>query len=75
MSFGNKIPSSASYIVKNRTELNSIPSDVEDLWIGRIDTSGITEYSFDGFKSIKSLVIGECIYVNARLFSLTGLND
>ena len=72
LSFGGKIPSSASYVVKNRTELNFIRSDVEDLWIGRFDTTGITEYLFDGFKSIKSLVIGECIFMNARLFSLTG---
>ena len=37
--FGDESLSSASHIVRSRTELDSIPSDVKDLWIGRFDTS------------------------------------
>ena len=60
--FGDMIPSSTSHVVKNRTELDSIPLDVENLWIGRFDTSEITEYSLSLFQSLQSLVIGNSIF-------------
>ena len=71
ISFGDKTPSSTSYVVKNRASLNSIPLNVEDLWIGRFDTSGITEFSFDTFQSLESLVIGNCIFWEVTCFELS----
>ena len=71
LSFGDKAPSSTSFVVKNRTELYSIPLDVEDLWIGRFDISGITEFSFNTFQSLESLVIGNGIFWEATSFELS----
>ena len=71
ISFGDKIPSSTSYVVKNQTSLNSIPLDVEDLWIGRFDTSGITEFSFNSFQSLESLIISNGIFWEATSFELS----
>ena len=73
ISFGDKTPSSTSCVVKNRTELDSIPLNVEDLWIGRFDTSGITEFSFNTFQSLESLVIGNGIFWEATSFELSNL--
>ena len=56
ISFEGKTPSSTIHVVRNREELNSIPLDVKDLWIGRIDTTGLTELSFNRYQSLKSLV-------------------
>ena len=47
--FGDESLSSASHIVGSRTELDSIPSDVKDLWIGRFDTSELVDYSFNSY--------------------------
>ena len=71
ISFGDKTPSSTSYVVKNRASLNSIPLDVEDLWIGRFDTTGIIEFPFNRFQSLKSLVIGNCIFWEVTCFELS----
>ena len=73
ISFGDRTPSSTSYVVKNRTSLNSIPLDVEDLWIGRLDISGITEFSFNTFQSLESLVIGNGIFWEVTSFELNNL--
>ena len=73
ISFGDKTPSSTSYVVRNRTELSSIPLDVEDLWIGRLDTSGLTEFPFNRFQSLKSLVIGNSIFWGVTSFELSNL--
>ena len=73
ISFGDKTPSSTSYVVKNQTSLNSIPLDVEDLWIGRFDISGITEFSFNSFQSLESLVIGNCIFWEVTSFELSNI--
>ena len=73
ISFGDKTPSSTSYVVKNQTSLNSIPLDVEDLWIGRFDTSGITEFSFNTFQSLESLVIGNGIFWEVTSFELSNI--
>ena len=70
ISFGDKTPSSTSCVVKNRTELDSIPLNVEDLWIGRFDTSGITEFSFNTFQSLESLVIGNGVFWEVTCFEL-----
>ena len=71
--FGNKTPSSTSHVVRNRIMLESIPLDVEDLWIGCFDTSGLTEFSFDRYLSLKSLVLGRNTLSNVTQFELNGL--
>ena len=73
ISFGNKTPSSTSHVVRNRIMLESIPLDVEDLWIGCFDTSGLTEFSFDRYLSLKSLVLGSNTFWNVTQFELNGL--
>ena len=73
ISFGNKTPSSTSHVVRNRIMLESIPLDVEDLWIGCFDTSGLTELSFNRFLSLKSLVLGSNTLLNVTQFELNGL--
>ena len=73
INFGNKTPSSTSHVVRNRIMLESIPLDVEDLWIGCFDTSGLTEFSFNRFLSLKSLVLGSNTLWNVTQFELNGL--
>ena len=73
ISFGDNTPSSTSCVVKNRTSLNSIPLNVEDLWIGRFDTSGITEFSFNTFQSLESLTISNGIFWEVTSFELNNL--
>ena len=73
ISFGNKTPSSTSHVVRNRIMLESIPLDVEDLWIGCFDTSGLTEFSFDRYLSLKSLVLGSNTFWYVTQFELNGL--
>ena len=68
-------PSSASTVVRNRTELNSIPLNVEDLWIGRFDTSDVSEFSPSRFQSLKTLVIGNGCFRNVRVFEIDGLSE
>ena len=53
--------------------LESIPLDVEDLWIGCFDTSGLTEFSFDRYLSLKSLVLGSNTFWYVTQFELNGL--
>ena len=62
-----------SHVVKSRTELDTLPLDMEDLWIGRFDTTGITEYSFSAFQSLRSLVIGNSIFWEVTSFELSNL--
>ena len=73
ISFGNKTPSSTSHVVRNRIMLESIPLDVEDLWIRLFDTSGLTEFSFDRYLSLKSLVLGSNTFWYVTQFELNGL--
>ena len=73
ISFGDTIPSSTSYVVRNRTELNSIPLNVEDLWIGRFDTTGLTEFSFSAFQLLKSLTISRYMFMKVTSFELSNL--
>ena len=73
ISFGDKSPSSTSYVIRNRIMLDSIPLDVEDLWIGCFDTSGLTEFSFDRYLSLKSLVLGSNTFWYVTQFELNGL--
>ena len=73
ISFGTMEPSSASTVVRNRTELNSIPLNVEDLWIGRFDTSDVSEFSPNRFQTLKTLVIGNCLFWSVNRLELNNL--
>ena len=75
ISFGDRKPSSTSHVVKKLVELDSIPSNVEDLWIKRFDTAGLTDYSFNRFQSLKTLVIGNGIFWNVTSFELSNLQS
>ena len=68
-------PSASSTVVRNRKELKSIPLDVEDLWIGRFDTSDVSEFVPSRFQSLKTLVIGNGCFGNVRVFELDGLGE
>jgi len=68
-------PSSASTVVSNRTELNSIPLDVEDLWISRFDTSDVSEFSPSRFQSLKTLVIGNGLFWSVNILELNNLTS
>ena len=52
------------------TELNSIPLDVEDLWIRHFDTTGVTDFSFSAFQSLQSLMIGNGVFWGLTRFEL-----
>ena len=73
ISFGEDMPSPEDHVVKNRTELDSIPLDVQHLCLGRLDTSGITEYPFNSFQSLRSLVIGKSAFWECTRFELSNL--
>ena len=73
ISFGNTTPSSTSYVVRNRTELDSIPLNVEDLWISRFDTTRLTEFSFSAFQLLKSLTISRYMFMKVTSFELSNL--
>ena len=73
LSFGTMEPLSASTVVRNRTELNSIPLNVEDLWIGRFDTSDVSEFSPNRFQSLKTLVIGNGLFWSVNRLELNNL--
>ena len=75
INFGTMKPSASSTVVRNRKELKSIPLDVEDLWIGRFDTSDVSEFSPSRFQSLKTLVIGNGCFGNVRVFELDGLGE
>ena len=68
INFGKQEPTISSTVIRNRTEFNSIPLDVEDLWIGRFDTSDVSEFSPNRFQTLKTLVIG-----NGTLWSVNRL--
>ena len=68
-----KKPSSTSHVVSSIMMLNSIPLYVENLWIGCFDTSGLTEFSFNRFLSLKSLVLGSNTLWYVTQFELNGL--
>ena len=73
ISFGEKAPSPTSHVVRKRAELDSIPSYVKDLWIGRFDTTELVDYSFNAFQSLRSLVIGDSILFTVTSFELSHL--
>ena len=75
INYGTMEPSSASTVVRNRTELNSIPLNVEDLWIGRFDTSDVSEFLPSRFQSLKTLVIGNGLFWSVNILELNNLSS
>ena len=73
INFGKLEPSPTSTVIRNRTEFNSIPLDVEDLWIGRFDTSDVSEFTPNRFKSLKTLVIGNGTFWSVNRLELNNL--
>jgi len=70
ISFGNRAPSPTNLVVKNRTQLNSIPLDVKDLWISLFYASIVTEFLPSRFQSLKTLVIGNGLFWSVRTLEL-----
>ena len=73
INFGKQEPTVSSTVVRNRTELNSIPLDVEDLWIGRFDASDMYEFLPSRFQSLKTLVIGNGLFWSVNRLELNNL--
>ena len=75
LNFGKQEPTVSSTVIRNRTELNSIPLDVEDLWISRFDTSDVSEFSPSRFQSLKTLVIGNGLFWSVNRLELNNLTS
>ena len=75
INFGKQEPTVSSTVIRNRTEFNSIPLDVEDLWIGRFDTSDVSEFLPSRFQSLKTLVIGNRQFWSVNRLELNNLNS
>ena len=75
INFGKQEPTVSSTVIRNRTEFNSIPLDVEDLWIGRFDVSDMYEFSPSRFQSLKTLVIGNGLFWSVNRLELNNLTS
>ena len=75
INFGKQEPTVSSTVIRNRTEFNSIPLDVEDLWIGRFDASDVSEFSPSRFQSLKTLVIGNGLFRSVNRLELNNLTS
>ena len=75
INFGKQEPTVSSTVIRNRTELNSIPLDVEDLWISRFDASDMYELSPSRFQSLKTLVIGNGLFWSVNRLELNNQNS
>ena len=73
INFGKQEPTVSSTVIRNRTEFNSIPLDVEDLWIGRFDASDMYEFLPSRFQSLKTLVIGNGLFWSVNRLELSNL--
>ena len=75
INFGKQEPTVSSTVIRNRTEFNSIPLDVEDLWIGRFDASDVSEFLPSRFQSLKTLVIGNGLFWSVNRLELNNLTS
>ena len=57
ISFGQQVPSS-SIVIRSQTQLNRIPSDVEDLWIANFEIAKQKNLILNQQQSMKNLTIG-----------------
>ena len=75
INFGKQEPTISSTVIRNRTEFNSIPLDVEDLWIVRFDASDMYEFIPSRFQSLKTLVIGNGLFWSVNRLELNNLTS
>ena len=75
INFGKQEPTVSSTVIRNRAEFNSIPLDVEDLWISRFDTSDVSEFSPSRFQSLKTPVIGNGLFWSVNRLELNNLTS
>ena len=73
LNFGKQEPTVTSTVIRSRTEFISIPLDVEELWIGRFDTSEVYEFSPSRFQSLKNIVIGNGLFWSVIRLELNNL--
>ena len=57
ISFGQQVPSS-SVVIRSQTELDRIPSDMEDLWIANFEIAKQKNLILNQQQSMKNLTIG-----------------
>ena len=72
ISFGQQVPSS-SVVIRNQTELNRIPSDVEDLWIANFMVAKQKNLILNQQQSMKNLTIGINALNGISVLELNGL--
>ena len=72
ISFGQQVPSS-SVVIRNQTELNRIPSDVEDLWIANFEIAKQKNLILNQQQSMKNLTIGINALNGISVLELNGL--
>ena len=75
ISFNSLETSPSRYIVKNRTELQSVSKNTEELWIQLFDTAGLNSISFSSVQSLKTLVIGNNLFWGVTCFELSHLHS
>ena len=72
ISFGQQVPSSCD-VIRNQTELNRIPSDVEDLWIADFVIAKQKNLILNQQQSMKNLTIGINALNGVSMMELNGL--
>ncbi|KAK8793282.1 hypothetical protein WA588_006249, partial [Blastocystis sp. NMH] len=72
ISFRQQVPSSSD-VIRNQTELNIIPSDVEDLWIANFDIAKQKNLILNQQQSMKNLTIGINALNGISVLELNGL--
>ena len=72
ISFRQQVPSSSD-VIRNQTELNRIPSDVEDLWIANFEIAKRKNMILNQQQSIKNLTIGINALNGISVLELNGL--
>ena len=72
ISFGQQVPSSG-IVIRNQTELNRIPSDVEDLWIANFEIAKQKNLIMKQQHSMKKLTIGINALNGITVMELNGL--
>ena len=60
-------------MIRNQTELNRIPSDVEELWIASFETAKQKNLIMNQQKSMKNLTIGNNALNGISVLELNGL--
>ena len=72
--FGNESPSPTSHIVKRESEIVSIPSSTEELWICRLEVTMTPSWELSNLQKLRVLVLGNNCLIGLDHLRLTGLN-